>query len=90
MVDAREYLAYFRIADSKIDLKLKQIRSLEERLCNISPHTDSEQVAHTRNDSIMAETVAVIVDIQNDIDLRELKNELNKEIESIKPYNKAV
>ena len=30
------------------------------------------------------------LDIQNDIDLRELKIELNKEIESIKPYNKAV
>ena len=30
------------------------------------------------------------LDIQNDIDLRELKLELNEEIESIKPYNKAV
>ena len=30
------------------------------------------------------------LDIQNDIDLRELKNELNDEIESIKPYKKVV
>lgn len=30
------------------------------------------------------------LDIQNDIELRELKNELNDEIASIKPYKKAV
>ena len=30
------------------------------------------------------------LDIQNDIDLRELKNELNDEITSIKPYKKSV
>ena len=30
------------------------------------------------------------LDIQNDIELRELKNELNDEIASIKPYNKVV
>ncbi|WP_034442382.1 HigA family addiction module antitoxin [Butyrivibrio sp. AE2032] len=30
------------------------------------------------------------LDIQNDIDLRELKIELHKDLELIKPYNKAV
>lgn len=30
------------------------------------------------------------LDIQNDIDLRELKTRMNEEIQSIKPYNKAV
>jgi len=30
------------------------------------------------------------LDIQNDIDLRELKIRMNEEIQSIKPYNEAV
>ncbi len=30
------------------------------------------------------------LDIQNDIDLRELKIQMNEEIQSIKPYNQAV
>lgn len=30
------------------------------------------------------------LDIQNDIDLRELKTRMNEEIQSIKPYSKAV
>lgn len=30
------------------------------------------------------------LDIQNDIDLRELKTRMNEEIQSIKPYNEAV
>lgn len=68
MVDAREYLKYFTVAESRIDLKFKQIRNLEDRLCSISPHMDAEQVSHTRNTTVMADTIAVIVDIQNEID----------------------
>ena len=64
MVDAREYLSYFRVAESRIRLKIKQIQSLQDRLRSISVPMDNEQVSHTRNVEIMAETISIIVDMQ--------------------------
>ena len=79
MVDAREYLTYIKLTESRIDLKLKQIQTLEERLQNISPHMDSEYVSHTRNNDIMGDTVAVIIDIQKQIDRQTSEISKNKQ-----------
>ena len=76
MIDARDYLNSFRIADSKIQLKSQQMQKLRERLLSLSAPMDKEQVSHTPNVGIMAETIATIVDKQKEID-RE-NNELTK------------
>ena len=68
MTDAKDYLQYFRTAEARIDLKIRQLESLQDRLCSISAPMEKEQVSHTRNVDIMADTVAMIVDIQKDID----------------------
>ena len=36
MIDAREYLHSFRIADSKIQLKIQQVQKLNDRLSSVS------------------------------------------------------
>lgn len=64
------------LADSKIQLKSQQMQKLRERLLSLSAPMDKEQVSHTPNVGIMAETIATIVDKQKEID-RE-NNELTK------------
>ena len=68
MTDARKYLESFRIQESRIQLKTEQVQSLQERLTSITAPMDKEQVSHTKNVGIMADTVAMIVDIQREID----------------------
>ena len=36
MIDAREYLHSFRIADSKIQLKIQQVQKLNDRLLSLT------------------------------------------------------
>ena len=55
MIDARDYLNSFRIADSKIQLKSQQMQKLRERLLSLSAPMDKEQVSHTPNVGIMAD-----------------------------------
>lgn len=76
MIDAREYLKSFRIADSRIQLKIRQIQRLQDRLLSLTAPMDKERVSHTKNVGIMDETIATIVDKQKEID-RE-NNELTK------------
>ena len=68
MIDAREYLHSFRIADSKIQLKIQQVQKLNDRLLSLTAPMDKEQVSHTKNEGIMAETIATIVDKKNEVD----------------------
>ena len=95
MIDAREYLDYFRIAESRIRLKIKQIKSLQDRLCSISVSMDNEQVSHARNVEIMAETISVIVDMQKEIDqqtstILRRKHEAYLLLDQIKPKNASL
>ena len=68
MTDARKYLSSFKSTEEKIELKIKQVQALRERLSCVSAPMDKEQVSHTTNVSIMADTVAMIVDLQKEID----------------------
>ncbi len=44
MVDARAYLMSFKTVEARIELKLKQIQRLEDRLCDISAPLGNEHV----------------------------------------------
>lgn len=95
MIDAREYLSYFRIAESRIELKAKQIQSLQDRLLSLSPVLDQEHVSHTKNVAVMADTIAIITDIQRDIDKQtseifQRKREAYQLLDQINPENAAL
>ena len=95
MIDAREYLNYFRIAESRIGLKIKQLRSLQDHLLTLSPSLDQEHVSHTKNVTIMADTIAIITDMQNDIDQQtseifQRKREAFQLLDQISPENAAI
>lgn len=95
MIDAREYLSYFRIAESRIELKAKQIQSLQDRLLSLSPVLDQEHVSHTKNVAVMADTIAIITDIQRDIDKQtskifQRKREAYQLLDQISPQNAAI
>ena len=68
MIDARDFLKSIRIADSRIRMKMEQVQRLKDQLLRISAPLDKEQVSHTKNMEAMAETIAMIVDKQREID----------------------
>ena len=95
MIDAREYLNYFRISESKVELKIKQIQSLQNRLLSLSPALDQEHVSHTKNVTVMADTIAIITDMQRDIDQQtseifQRKREAFQLLDQISPENAAI
>ncbi len=95
MVDARTYLTSFKTAEARIELKLKQIQRLEDRLCDISAPLGNEHVSHTRNYSVMADTVAMIVDIQKEIDQQtseifKKRQEAYRLLDQIKPQSAEI
>lgn len=76
MIDAREYLKSFQWQEAKIALRERQLQSLRNRLTSLSVPTDKEQVSHTKNVSVMSETIARIVDMEKEIEL--LKDRLEE------------
>lgn len=67
MTNAREYLKSFREEEAKIGLKVRQLQTLRDQLTSISVSMDKEQVSHTKNVSVMSETIARIVDLEKEI-----------------------
>ncbi len=67
MIDARLYLEYIRALDIRIQMKMRQIQHMRDSLTSISSSTDQEHVSKTRNDSVMADTIAKIADIEKEI-----------------------
>ena len=95
MINAREYLESFRTDESRIELKLKQMQNLQDHLCSVSSFMVNEQVSHTRNVSVMADTMATIVDMQKEIDQQtseivKRKHEAYLLLDQIKPENAAI
>ena len=95
MIDAREFLEYFRTAETRIKLKFNQIQSLQDRLLSLSPSLEQEHVSHTKNVAIMADTVAVITDIQRDIDQQtseifQRRREAYQLLDQISPENATI
>ena len=95
MIDARDYLQYFRIAESQIELKAKQIKNLQDRLYSITAPIDKEPGSHNRNVTVMADTTAIIIDMQKEIDqqtsaILQRKREAFLLLDLIKPENAAL
>lgn len=68
MTDARVYLESFREQEARIQIKIKRMQELRDRLVSISVPLDKENVSHTKNQSVMADTIALIIDMQKEID----------------------
>ena len=64
--------------------KTRQAQHLRETMCNNTVTMDTEQVSHTRNVSAMANTMAMILDIEEEIsELRNILCKRQKEILTI-------
>lgn len=90
MIDAREYLKTFQREEAMLRLKVRQLQNLRDRLTNLSVPMDKEQVSHTPNVSLMSETIALIVDMEKEINLRtdrltEFKCEAYRYFDQIRP-----
>lgn len=68
MTDARKYLESIRAAKMRIQLKLKRVQDLRDSLTSLTVPLDHDQVSHSRNVDIMADTVALIKDMEREID----------------------
>ena len=95
MTDAREYLMYFKKAEAIIELKVKQLQNLQDRLSCISAPLEKEQVSHTRNVAILADTIAMVVDMQKEIDRQtnevvKRKREAYSLMDRIKPESASI
>ena len=84
MLKALDYLDSVRTIESKIQIKTRQAQHLRETMCNNTVTMDTEQVSHTRNVSAMANTMAMILDIEEEISkLRNILCKRQKEILTI-------
>ena len=81
--------------DLVFQLKIKQIQSLQNRLLSLSPTLDQEHISHTNNVAAMADTIAIIIDIQRDIDQQtsdvfQRKRKVYQLLDQISPENVAI
>lgn len=87
MTDARMYLKSIGEAEARIQLKMQQMQDLRDRLMSLTAPMDKEQVTHTKNVNVMADTVAMVVDIQKEID-SQTRNFLKKKRDAIQMMSK--
>lgn len=69
-MNARKYLKSIQVKESRIKIKMQQIQKLRDRLLSTSAPMDKEQVSHTTNVGVMADTIAMIVDMQKEVDMQ--------------------
>lgn len=69
-MNARNYLKSIQAKESRIKIKMQQIQRLRDRLLSTSAPMDKEQVSHTTNVGVMADTIAMIVDMQKEVDMQ--------------------
>ena len=87
---AREYLQTILDAGKRIQIKQDEVKRLHESLTSLSISTDKEQVSHTRNVSLMSDTISRIVDMEHEIDqqlnaLYSLHREAAKYFDHLRP-----
>ncbi len=68
MTDAREYLESIRKTELRLQMKKQQLQTLKDRLLCITPAMDQELVSHTRNVGAMGDSIAMILDLEKEID----------------------
>lgn len=76
MMKAFDYLDSLRTIEIRIQIKTRQARHLRDTMSNITAPMDMEQVSHTKNVSAMQDTMAMVLDLEEEIS--ELKNTLMK------------
>lgn len=68
MTDAREFLKSIRTTELRLQMRRQQLEALKDRLGCITPSMDQELVSHTRNNGAMADSIALILDMEKEID----------------------
>ena len=68
MTDAREYLESIRKTELRLQMKKQQLQTLKDRLLCITPAMEQELVSHTRNVGAMGDSIALILDMEKEID----------------------
>ena len=68
MVNARLYLEKIADAGARIRLNQERAQRLHESLLSLSAPMDKEQVSHTKNVTLMQDTIARIIDMEREID----------------------
>ena len=76
MMMAFDYLDSLRTIEIRIQIKTRQAQHLRDTMSNITAPMDKEQVSHTKNVSAMQDTMAMVLDIEEEIS--ELRNQLTK------------
>ncbi len=74
MIDARVYLSSFQKAEARIEIKKRQLMDLQDRLTCITAPMDKELVSHTRNVDAMPDTIALIIDLKNELEAQTAEN----------------
>ena len=95
MIDARTYLESFRPAESRLQLKITQLNGIRERMLSITAPSGKELVSHTPNVGIIADTVAMIIDMENEVekqvnDIIEKKREAYLLLDQLKPESAQI
>ena len=68
MIDAREYLESIRESELRLQMRQRQLQTMKDRLLCITPAIDQELVSHTRNVGRMTDSIAMILDMEKEID----------------------
>lgn len=69
MIDAYEYLSSIRAVEIRIQMKIEQMQQLRDRVNSISaPPLEKDRVMHTKDPLGMQKTMAVILDLEKEID----------------------
>ena len=68
MTDARAFLESIKAAETSIQMKVLRMNSLRERLTSLHVPIDQEHVTHSKNVDIMGDTIALIRDMEQEID----------------------
>ena len=74
MIDARVYLSSFQKTEARIEIKKRQLMDLQDLITCITAPMDKELVSHTRNVDAMPDTIALIIDLKNELEAQTVEN----------------
>ena len=81
MMKAFDFLDSIRTMEIRIQIKTRQAQHLRDTMSNITAPIDKEQVSHTKNVSALQDTMAMVLDIENEIkELRSIVAKRQKEV----------
>ena len=95
MIDAQVYLASIRAMGIRLQTKIQQVQRLRDSLRSITAALDQELVSHTKSVGAMADTIAMMIDIEKEADQQtseylKAKREALRLLERIKPESATI